>query len=226
MSRLYRGYPRWTDEEIEKLKKLYPKLSKAELLKHFPNRTWSAIRDRAYRIGVKRPPEWAILPPPLNLSVEVSAYLAGLIDGEGSITVSAHKHKDGKIYLNPQIQITNSNIKLIKWISRNVTGGKFISKRSMKKRWGRRPMFTFSTRSMGYTYRLLQEVLPFLVAKKKQALLLLKFLESRLKRAQKLWLPNQYLGYTREEIKLANKIRQLNDRIKSRVIEEVQINRD
>ena len=44
----------WTKREIEKLKELYPIVSKEELLKEFPNRTEKSIKAKAKKLGLKK----------------------------------------------------------------------------------------------------------------------------------------------------------------------------
>lgn len=46
--------PRWTQEEIEKLKKLYPEAPKEKILKELKGRTWSAIVNKASELKIKR----------------------------------------------------------------------------------------------------------------------------------------------------------------------------
>jgi len=47
---------RWSEREIEILQKLYskPDVTKEELLKVFPNRSWQAIMDKASDLSLKR----------------------------------------------------------------------------------------------------------------------------------------------------------------------------
>lgn len=45
---------KWTDEEVEILKKYYPTGDMDELLKMLPNRTLGRIRDKANKLGIKR----------------------------------------------------------------------------------------------------------------------------------------------------------------------------
>lgn len=46
----------WTEEEVWKLKRLYPsEISFEEIVKAFPSRTANAIRQKASRLDLKRP---------------------------------------------------------------------------------------------------------------------------------------------------------------------------
>jgi Resolvase, N terminal domain len=46
--------PQWSDEELVRLKELYPKASKDDLLQTFPTRTWLSISGKAQRQGIYR----------------------------------------------------------------------------------------------------------------------------------------------------------------------------
>lgn len=78
----------WSDEEIEKLKRYYPTATKEELLKLFPNRNLTAIMAKAEGLDIyRRVPQWLDTSNINELSETDKAYLAGLIDGEGSIAI-------------------------------------------------------------------------------------------------------------------------------------------
>jgi len=47
-------HDKWTEKEIELLKKQYPKKSLSELLKLLPNRCHDGIRTKARRLGLKK----------------------------------------------------------------------------------------------------------------------------------------------------------------------------
>lgn len=44
----------WTNEDLEKLKEMYPSSSKEDILKYFEPRNWGAIEAKALRIGLNR----------------------------------------------------------------------------------------------------------------------------------------------------------------------------
>jgi hypothetical protein len=45
---------KWTEEEIKKLKKNYPKKSLQELMKLIPNRCYDGIRTKARRLRLEK----------------------------------------------------------------------------------------------------------------------------------------------------------------------------
>jgi hypothetical protein len=50
-----RKHPMWTGAEIGRLKKFYPVMAKAGLVREFSPRSWESIRYMAFRLGIKRP---------------------------------------------------------------------------------------------------------------------------------------------------------------------------
>lgn len=63
----------WTEEEIQRLKRLYPSdTSFEEIVEAFPNRTSNALRLKASRLGLRRPtiPSSGFLPSTILLCSE------------------------------------------------------------------------------------------------------------------------------------------------------------
>ena len=92
------------------------------------------------------------------------AYLAGLIDGEGTISCSVTTTSKGFLALHKQLSIFNTNLTLISWITTRFGGKVFSRKRSSK--WKEEHQVKWSADD-GFV--LLQKVLPYLVIKRKQA---------------------------------------------------------
>jgi len=131
----------------------------------------------------------------LNLSETDKAYIAGLIDGEGTIRISHDKKYRGSYW--PRVSIANSNENLLKWVKTKIGLG-YISKKKGKPHeyW-----------CEGYNVKpLLDAILPYLKVKRKHAELALKFLEKRLSR--KRWLD----PYTAEELEIVEELRKLNEK--------------
>jgi len=148
-----------------------------------------------------------------------AAWLAGLIDGDGSITVHIIIRRGGKITLRPLVIIADysadcKNIRVVKkllddWrITYRVDDG------------GHRLTVNGWTEALA----LLERLAPFLVGKKDQAELLIRLCKLRLKRLSRgfrMWL--RY--YTPEEIEIAVKIRRMSLRrtARSREIDELAL---
>ncbi|MFA5271690.1 MAG: LAGLIDADG family homing endonuclease [Candidatus Omnitrophota bacterium] len=128
------------------------------------------------------------------------AYLAGIVDGEGTVTLSRHhKHETPA----PLVSISNTSLKLLIWIRRKC-GGIITSKKISKLH-----------HTQSYVWRLrqnsalcfLNEIKKYLIVKKEQAELITKEYKRVTSRTGK---------YTaqllRKKEKLVNEIRALNQR--------------
>lgn len=66
-----------------------------------------------------------------KLSAPESAYIAALIDGEGTISLTRH-NKNG--YRRLEIGISNTELELLKWVKNLIGAGQINSKRSYNKK--------------------------------------------------------------------------------------------
>jgi hypothetical protein len=124
-------------------------------------------------------------------------YLAGIIDGEGCITVGRGIRENGVINYNSIVMVTNTNKAVIEWLHEQF-GGMY---------YGSKPNNLVSKPS--YRWRLLKKkdiellllaIIPYLIIKKEQAKVLLEFVR----------LPRNDDVQKRQE--LCNKIQALNKR--------------
>ena len=113
-----------------------------------------------------------------NLSVVDAAYLAGLIDGEGSIAVSrtqtgaaAKACKRGHAY-RASVTVTMTDLDLLKWAKRATGVGQICPKKVNVIK--HRPAWTWSVWST-QAAALLEQLLPYLRIKKGQAENLIAF---------------------------------------------------
>jgi hypothetical protein len=92
------------------------------------------------------------------------AYIAGIIDGEGSIMLTRfHKNQ----YHSPCISISSTDLELLEWIKNTIKSGKITTKKNYDK----------EKHKNSYTYtiiydeaiKLLQDIEPYLVIEKKKA---------------------------------------------------------
>jgi len=101
------------------------------------------------------------------------AYLAGVLDGEGHITVLRSKNAAcaNGIQYRPYINITNTSKALMDWILENFGG----SVKTVTKRDGNRKPVSYWYMTGRNAASLIGQVLPYLVVKHRQAVLLLEF---------------------------------------------------
>ncbi len=104
----------------------------------------------------------------LNLSKEDAIYLAGIIDGEGSVGVFTRN--GNKKWVRPHLQIVNNNFDLLNWLQKRIKFGSIYIRKDKRK-----------NRKRGWNWRVacnnaiivLKEVFPYLIVKKKNAEILL-----------------------------------------------------
>lgn len=91
------------------------------------------------------------------------AYLAGIVDGEGSIMlIRFHKNQ----YPSPCVSISSTDLELLKWIKKTAKMGRIINKKNYNK----------ERHLDSYTYRviyddaikLLKDIAPYLIIKRKR----------------------------------------------------------
>lgn len=128
------------------------------------------------------------------------AYLAGIVDGEGTVTLMKHHRNETH---TPYVSVANNNLKLLQWI-KNKVGGNICSKK--KRLPHHHDSYTWSARQ-DRAIRLLNEIKCFLIIKKPQADLIT---------AKYKLVTNRAGRYTPEllnrKMKLVAKIRKLNQR--------------
>lgn len=128
------------------------------------------------------------------------SYLAGIIDGEGTVTLTKH-HKNETP--SPSVSVANNNLKLLRWIKVR-TGGTIVSKKKRKEH--HRDSYAWTIKQ-NKAIRLLEEIKDFLIIKWPQADLIIKKYKSVTHRAGK-YSPQ----LLRKKMRLVAKIRKLNQR--------------
>ena len=128
------------------------------------------------------------------------AYLAGIVDGEGTVTLMKH-HKNETP--TPYVSVANNNLGLLQWI-KNRIGGTICTKK--KRLPHHNDSYAWSARQ-DRAIRLLNDIKSYLIIKKPQADLITEQYKSVTHRSGK---------YTPEmlnkKMKLVAKIRKLNQR--------------
>ena len=100
------------------------------------------------------------------------SYLAGIIDGEGSIYIQSRKRSNYIDYF-PRFQIVNTDKKLMDWIHSKF-GGHLCQKNRVKHNPNWRLQYEwFTTRPV--MDQLLKLIIPFLICKKEHAEVMLEF---------------------------------------------------
>lgn len=148
--------------------------------------------------------------PQAKVTLEVSetqkAWLAGIIDGEGSIRIDYPRRAGNGAA--PRVIITNNDWAIIERVAdicKGLTCNPHISQRKGKNIQGKDVLIL----GMQKILRLLPAIIPYLTGQKlKQALLLQKFCEGRAK-IDVNSLPNAQRGYSQDDILLIYQIQNL-----------------
>ena len=149
----------------------------------------------------------------MNSLEERIIWLAGLTDGEGTITVFTHQDNSQKCKFRRYTAIycivnTDSNIiNEVQKILNELGVSSYIFTRNARKK-EHKDALQLSTRKMSHLKVLLERLLPYLIGKKAQAELTLRFVDSRLSRLGTG--KNQYSPYNDEEIEISTLLYQLN----------------
>jgi hypothetical protein len=172
---------RWSNEEIKILAENYAKMSRNELLTLLPGRSWKAISNKAaYLCKPGRKIDSFFAPRRIgNLSYDDLLYLAGIFDGEGSFVLN---RKKGRVYgFAPNVLITNTSKELMEWISKTL-GVPYSEVNIGKGRKNWKKAYRISIQRILDIKAFLEQIVPYLKAKERQAKLLLEFCTYQIER--------------------------------------------
>ena len=128
------------------------------------------------------------------------AYLAGIVDGEGTVTLTKH-HKNETP--TPSVSVANNNLVLLWWI-KTLVGGTIVLKK--KRQLHHNDSYAWTLRS-DRAIQLLKEIRQYLIVKKPQADLIIEKYKSVTHRAGK-YTPELF----EKKMRLVAEIRELNKR--------------
>lgn len=158
-----------------------------------------AIRGWAQEAGVRAPRhghDWSAIE---ECSDSDAAYLAGIIDGEGCITILRRKHveRGQRPRYALEVVVINTDVRLIEWLQARFGGS--VNRRKIEcDRWAD----SFRWRSSNlHSEAILRRVRPFLIIKAAQADLALKFRETFGKHACRFRMPAAATYAERERLR-------------------------
>lgn len=191
-------YRKWTEKEISYLKKNYTKMTANKIGKEICRKT-NEITSKAHVLGIKK---FIISEPMLTRLTEIQlSYLAGIIDGEGSILLCKSRHG-----LRPCISLCMTDKETIQTIVRWLKSSKIHIHECKPQRENQRCKFVFriEIRRINEVLGLLIALFPYLITKKERAHLLMEFCKSRMQ--------NLFSTNTEREIEIFNLMKKLNKR--------------
>ncbi len=101
---------------------------------------------------------------------EKFAYLAGIIDGEGSFYI-AQDNRHGKSF-NSRLYVTNTDKELIDWLYKNFKGLTYSYNSIKNPHWKTRFQWIVQKKDI---LEMCENIFPYLVVKKEQAKIMIKF---------------------------------------------------
>lgn len=134
------------------------------------------VREIKCRIKFRKGNLKAMVPMRLRLPVAVSSlgYLAGIVDGEGCITLHSGKRK--QVFVG----VTNTDVKLMNWLK--TIGGVVRPKKRYK--LTRKPCFNWIVCGRADVEALLRAIVPYMLIKKDKARLAIRTLVSYRKQVE------------------------------------------
>jgi hypothetical protein len=184
----------WTQQECEVLRENWANNSQPKLLALLPLKDWSSIRHKAFELGLAKKAfakYWRTYDKvqPIILSEAEKGYLAGIIDGEGTLRVMRSLKK----WYAPFIQITNTNEALMEWLQQllGTQGYGRIYHDKCRKLPNHKTKFVYNIASVQGVKQILDQIAPLLVIKKEQAKLLLEFIAMKEEKADYGVLPRE-----------------------------------
>ena len=169
----------WQDEKVELLKRLWTtEHDMTKVIAAFPGKTWSALSCKASELGFFRLVSAKPLPATrLSLTNTEAAWLAGFLDGEGCFAIYIQKRSSG-IYYHPRVQATNTSQEVLETIKMMTGCGCIVSPEKTVEHW--KPIHTWIVNNHQYSRAVLEAVLPYLRVKRKQAEILIEFIDCKL----------------------------------------------
>ncbi len=137
------------------------------------------------------------------------AYLAGLIDGEGSICISFRRWKKyGEVQTRASLVVYNTDLRMLTWIKERAGGMIYAINRKGSPDW--RPSGHWRASEL-QAELLIEKLMPFLVIKKDQALVYLEFQKTKLSASagRKLGVPKAMLE---KRLELMKQLKHLNEK--------------
>lgn len=183
----------WTQQECEVLRENWANNSRPKLLALLPLKDWSSIRHKAFELGLAKKAfakYWRTYDKTekIVLSDVERAYLAGLIDGEGTVRIMRALKK----WYAPFIQVTNTDKSMMDWLQ-NILGTKGIGRLYVEqpKNPKFRTKYVYNIASVQGAKQILEQITDILTTKRKQAMLLLEFIKLKEEKADYGVLPRE-----------------------------------
>jgi LAGLIDADG endonuclease. len=118
-----------------------------------------------------------------NLPEWARGWLAGLLDGEGTITAKHHRRKQGVVNIQPIIVLNNTSLELLRRIKEILRCGtiQIHSPSYTRKHPNRNVVWRLEIKGSFAVYTILKQVYPYLIVKRRHAEIVMKICEENMR---------------------------------------------
>ena len=170
----------WSTEEKKCLRKMWQQSTRKQLMKKLSKRTYAAVRQKARKTGLSKGNTQLKnkIVETIKITREERAYIAGFLDGEGTIALySTIDYRTNKPLYRPCLHIYNTDKEVLTWIASKI-GGNLNTEKRQQLEWKRKYILDIS--SIPHIKQVLILLIPYLHIKRKQAEIVLEYCSSRL----------------------------------------------
>lgn len=203
------GKRSWTEEEEHLLWEMWPTRSNEEMVILLPLHSFLGIKNRAIKLGVKRKRiasyRKCISEELKNIPPTDAAYLAGIIDGEGYVSLRLDRKR---FILDPCLGIANSDNRIIDYVKKwlpILTWLESPGRKGLGIVRSRRSVWRASVTGL-IVGKVLEKIIPYMTVKRERAEAVMDFCEIALNRE---W----WSKYTERQIQVFLFVRQENSRL-------------
>lgn len=169
----------WTLGEDQFLENNYGEITTEEIAREL-GRTRQAVYNRLHKLHLWRyTGNFGSIAPEFHLTESETAYLAGIIDGEGSLSVAV-SWKNKYPIVGVTLGIRNTDLELIRWIQQKLNSTKWHSERYRNQNL--KKVYSISIGCRAHLQAVLLRIFPYLIVKRELALQILRIL--RLKKTK------------------------------------------
>lgn len=194
------NYKFWSEDEVKYLSSQLKYKTRGQIAKDL-GRGISSIRSKMRHLGIqsdyhKRTDDHTLLDTE-------AAYIGGLFDGEGNITLAREKTKLSQrgFIIRLEIRVDNTNKNALDFISDATHIGRVYT----YEKDNRKPLYSWQLRRLADIKALIEQLLPYLIIKRERAKLTIEYCEGRLSK-------RYHAAYDERELQLVGEISKLNHR--------------
>lgn len=194
------NYKFWSEDDVNYLSSQLKYKHRRQIAKDL-GRNIGSIHSKIRRLGIHS--DYHKRSNDHRLSDTEAAYISGMFDGDGNITIQMQKTKlcQRGYIIRLSIRVDNTNKNVVDYIAEVTHVGKIYT----FKRSSRKPLYSWQLRRLADIKAIFGQLLPYLIVKRKQAQLASEYCERRLNKGY-------HAIYDERELQLVVEIPLLNSR--------------